>query len=449
MKHKFIVFATLFLMAIGSLAAQTTNGLSLDGVNDYVGGYGDVYDMGTSDMTVSAWFKANSGLDSGGIVGKSSYRSNFGRWSIVFENDILKVMVQFVTGTAITHNVGVANAYNNNTWNNITVVFDRDAFLTVYMNGQYHSQVSISAYNGINMNNSDVFMIGRYQSVDGTGPHPTFGIFGGSIDDVRIWNVALDASTIANTYNTEITNLPQNGLVGYWNFNETEGTIANDLSGSGNHGTLINGPTWSSGAIVTLPVELSSFTATITSQYFVQLHWVTQSETDALGYMIYRSLDNDLEHAIQVSPLINATNTATQVNYEYTDAEVTPGTWYYWLQSLDLNGNFDFHGPVLATVTTEQGGDAPGITLSTGIANVYPNPFNPSLNIQYSLKVAQDVSIRIYNTRGQMVQSFELGNREAGVHNLSWDANGQATGIYLIRMQAGNKLYNSKAVLSK
>ena len=59
------------------------------------------------------------------------------------------------------------------------------------------------------------------------------------------------------------------------------------------------------------------------------------------------------------------------------------------------------------------------------------------------------MSIRIYNTRGQMVQSFELGNREAGVHNLSWDANGQATGIYLIRMQAGNKLYNSKAVLSK
>ena len=208
-------------------------------------------------------------------------------------------------------------------------------------------------------------------------------------------------------------------------------------------------PSYSITVDETLPVVLSSFSATITSQYFVQLHWVTQSETDALGYMIYRSLDNDLEHAIQVSPLINATNTATQVNYEYTDAEVTPGTWYYWLQSLDLNGNFDFHGPVLATVTTEQGGDAPGITLSTGIANVYPNPFNPSLNIQYSLKVAQDVSIRIYNTRGQMVQSFELGNREAGVHNLSWDANGQATGIYLIRMQAGNKLYNSKAVLSK
>ena len=208
-------------------------------------------------------------------------------------------------------------------------------------------------------------------------------------------------------------------------------------------------PSYSITVDETLPVVLSSFSATITSQYFVQLHWVTQSETDALGYMIYRSLDNDLQHAIQVSPLINATNTATQVSYEYTDAEVTPGTWYYWLQSLDLNGNFNFHGPILATVSTEQGGEAPPIPTATGISKVYPNPFNPSLTIRYELKEALPVSFKIYNARGQMVQSFELGNREAGVHNLSWDANGQATGIYLIRMQAGNKLYNSKAVLSK
>ncbi|HOA30228.1 MAG TPA: hypothetical protein PKL34_09305, partial [Candidatus Cloacimonadota bacterium] len=57
-------------------------------------------------------------------------------------------------------------------------------------------------------------------------------------------------------------------------------------------------PSYSITVDETLPVVLSSFSATITSQYFVQLHWVTQSETDALGYMIYRSLDNDLEHAI-------------------------------------------------------------------------------------------------------------------------------------------------------
>lgn len=208
-------------------------------------------------------------------------------------------------------------------------------------------------------------------------------------------------------------------------------------------------PSYSITVDETLPVVLSSFSATITSQYFVQLHWVTQSETDALGYMIYRSLDNDLEHAIQVSPLINATNTATQVNYEYTDAEVTPGTWYYWLQSLDLNGNFNFHGPILAMVSTEQGGEAPPIPTATGISKVYPNPFNPSVTIRYELKETLPVSFKIYNARGQMVQSYDLGTQEAASHDLIWDANGFPSGIYLIRMQAGNKLYNCKAVLSK
>jgi hypothetical protein len=39
----------------------------------------------------------------------------------------------------------------------------------------------------------------------------------------------------------------QNGLVGYWSFNEGAGTAAMDSSGNGNTGTLINGPTWVSG----------------------------------------------------------------------------------------------------------------------------------------------------------------------------------------------------------
>jgi hypothetical protein len=165
--------------------------------------------------------------------------------------------------------------------------------------------------------------------------------------------------------------------------------------------------------------------------------------------MIYRSHDHDLGHAIQVSPLINATNTTTQVSYSYTDSEVTPGIWYYWLQSLDLNGHFNFHGPVLATVSTNQGGDAPEIPLATAISRIFPNPFNPSVTIKYGLKDASPVSFRIYNTRGQLVQSVDHGVRNPGTYDLIWDATGLPTGVYLIQMQAGKTISNRKAVLSK
>src|SRR3989344_2045736 len=42
---------------------------------------------------------------------------------------------------------------------------------------------------------------------------------------------------------------PTNGLIGYWAFEEQSGTTAGDSSGNGNTGTLVNGPTWTTGKV--------------------------------------------------------------------------------------------------------------------------------------------------------------------------------------------------------
>lgn len=200
----------------------------------------------------------------------------------------------------------------------------------------------------------------------------------------------------------------------------------------------------------TLPVELSSFTATFTSQNFVQLHWVTQSESDAQGFIIFRSLDTELEHAIQVSPMIQATNTTQTMSYIFVDEEVTIGTWFYWLQMIDMSGNFRFHGPIVVTVSEfDPDITPPDIIFRNGITKVYPNPFNPSVSIAYFLDKPSNVKINIYNTRGQMMESFDLGYQDATNHSLVWDAQNLPAGVYLISMQANNKVYTSKAVLSK
>lgn len=200
---------------------------------------------------------------------------------------------------------------------------------------------------------------------------------------------------------------------------------------------------------VTLAVELSSFTATVTAQYFVRLQWITQSETDALGFAIFRSENNSLEHALQVSPLIDATNSVIQSNYSFEDHEVPPGTWYYWLQSIELNGSFQYHGPVIATVSNGQGGDAPGIPVNSGIMNTFPNPFSPSITIQYGLRETLPVAIRIFNIRGQVIQSYDMPSRSEGMYDLVWDAKDLPAGIYLIQMKAGNTLSTRKVLLSK
>ncbi|NLK49966.1 MAG: T9SS type A sorting domain-containing protein [Candidatus Cloacimonetes bacterium] len=206
----------------------------------------------------------------------------------------------------------------------------------------------------------------------------------------------------------------------------------------------------------TVPVELSSFTATISANNFVQLNWVTQTETGVMGYYIYRAMNDDLASALLVSPMIAATNTSHAQSYAFVDSEIyEPGMYYYWLQNSDFDGSSNFHGPI--SIQFNMGGHdgtAPEIPLTTQLMAAFPNPFNPSTRIPYQLAKAGNVDIRIYNSRGQLVRSYPMGMKEAGYHAVTWDGLAEdgsecGTGVYYIRMQTGDKSYGSKAVMIK
>ena len=204
----------------------------------------------------------------------------------------------------------------------------------------------------------------------------------------------------------------------------------------------------------TLPIELSSFTATATAQNTVMLSWVTQSETNAAGFYIYRSAVNDLKDALRVSPLINATNSSAQTVYRFEDADVESGLWYYWLQNVDLSGDAVFHGPISYSITLPPEGSMPPIPVYTKLQAIFPNPFNPLVNITYSIADPVPVRFDIYTIRGQLVRSYDQGFRGKGNYHFSWDgrdSNGTASpsGLYLIRMTAGSKVSTAKALLKK
>lgn len=201
--------------------------------------------------------------------------------------------------------------------------------------------------------------------------------------------------------------------------------------------------------VSTLPVELSSFLGLLTPSNHIRLDWVVQTETGLQGYYLYRGLENDLSRAWKVSPLIFAQNNSGTSYYTWTDQELGAyGTYWYWLQSLDLDGGFNFHGPVSISYS-EPGSQSPEIPLSTGITSAYPNPFNPNLRISYSNQKLADIEINIYNSRGQEVKCFKLPNSNPGTGDLIWDANGHPSGIYMIRFKAGKTVETRKVTLSK
>lgn len=204
----------------------------------------------------------------------------------------------------------------------------------------------------------------------------------------------------------------------------------------------------------TLPVELSSFTAVLSVHHKVVLTWITQSETGVMGFHIYRNTEADLANAQQITALIDATNTSEQQIYAHTDSEINQiGSYYYWLMVADMDGGESFHGPIHVIYESPEPG-SPEIPTFTGLKQVFPNPFNPVANIAYVLAAPSDVSISIYNMRGQQVRNFQRNNVAAGSWNLTWDGKDQngrelPSGVYYFRMQAGMDSFTKKAVLMK
>ena len=77
----------------------------------------------------------------------------------------------------------------------------------------------------------------------------------------------------------------------------------------------------------------------------------------------------------------------------------------------------------------------------------YPNPFNPSTTIEFALPKASFVTLKVYNLLGEQVAMLVAEKRLAGIHKVSWDASGLASGVYCYRLQAGEFMQTKKLIL--
>jgi hypothetical protein len=87
-----------------------------------------------------------------------------------------------------------------------------------------------------------------------------------------------------------------------------------------------------------------------------------------------------------------------------------------------------------------------------GLAQNFPNPFNPSTRIQFALPTKGHVSLKIYNVAGQLVKTLQDGVMDAGSHELTWDGSNNlgsnvASGVYFYKINAGDNYENMKKMV--
>ena len=85
----------------------------------------------------------------------------------------------------------------------------------------------------------------------------------------------------------------------------------------------------------------------------------------------------------------------------------------------------------------------------TGVLGAYPNPFNPSTTIRFSVGTEAHVQLEVYNTLGQRVALLADGTFDAGQHQAVFDAQHLPSGIYLYRLQAGTTVDTGRIMLVK
>jgi len=261
-------------------------------------------------------------------------------------------------------------------------------------------------------------------------------------------NTGLDATLVFYYNDSELNGLTESNLVLYKSTDS--GSTWTNMGGTvdvdANTVTLIGIDSfsrWTLGGTSdqSLPVELTDFGAEYQSNG-VLLSWRTASETENLGFIIQRKTNHEwLEIASYASnkSLEGQGSTSEATDYIYRDTKVQGGVAYeYRLGDVDYRGTLTWHDPKQLTIMIKD----PVVPSEFGLQKAYPNPFNPSTTIRYGLPEESNVSLVIYDLRGNLIQTMRSEHQSAGWYDVVWngetpDGTTLCTGIYFARLVAG------------
>ncbi len=194
---------------------------------------------------------------------------------------------------------------------------------------------------------------------------------------------------------------------------------------------------------VPVPVKLTSFTAT-TKENVVELRWSTATEINNSGFDVEKSVISNQSsekkwEKIGFAKGAGTTNTPQQ--YSFVDKNTVAGKYYYRLKQVDNDGKYEYSDVVEVEIS------APKVF---ALKEAYPNPFNPTTTLEFTVPTTGKAVLKVFNTLGQEVAT--LFNKEAEVgtyHQVEFNASQLNSGVYFARLEFNGKVQMRKIVLVK
>ncbi|WP_337872968.1 T9SS type A sorting domain-containing protein [Ignavibacterium sp.] len=187
-----------------------------------------------------------------------------------------------------------------------------------------------------------------------------------------------------------------------------------------------------------LPVELTSFTASVDLNGNVVLNWTTATEINNHGFEVERrSISTEY---IPIGFVKGFGTTSEIKSYTFTDRNLEPGKFFYRLKQIDFNGVHEYSNEIEVEVSPVS---------AFSLSQNYPNPFNPSTIISWQSPISGWQTLKVYDMLGNEVAALVDEFKPAGSYNAEFTANNLSSGIYYYKLQIGSFVETKKMMLMK
>lgn len=396
---------------VASPVQFSANAISFDGTNDFISVADDnTLDIATA-ITLEAWCYAvkNTGIQN--VICKSSSSANNGYIFPRTDNGWANVVLYLYIGGWKT----LSAAYPSlNAWHHLAATYD-GATMKLYIDGVLAAS---QAQTGSITTNTNVLALGNQTGFS--------EYFGGSADEIRIWNVARTQAEIQNDMNKELDPATQTGLVSYYYFNQgiASGTntgmiTAVDQKGN-NNGTLTNFALSGSSSnfvaqksgLSVLPLQWLSFTVQKQGNNSL-LKWSTANEKNTKSFTVQHSANATVWNTI--GEIEAAGGSVARKEYSYLDKNPANGVNYYRILQTDIDGRNSYS-------------DIRSIEFYR-----YDKTFtvlnNPVVNGVLQIKLRTPALISLYTNDGRLLWQKKLNAGTAA----AIDVSGYTKGTYLVK----------------
>jgi hypothetical protein len=193
------------------------------------------------------------------------------------------------------------------------------------------------------------------------------------------------------------------------------------------------------------PVQLESFTAVLEGDDAL-LTWMVASETNNTGWHVQRSFDGGFRWE---DLTFVAGRGSTQEGATYTHRDALTSTHHAIGSAAYRIVQQDADGTQSTSHIVEVQFDASLATNGFVLHQNHPNPFNPNTTIGFTLRETGFVTLKVFNQMGEQIATLFNESRDAGVHNVTFDASTLPSGTYIYQISVDGRMQQKKMVLMK